>query len=158
MLLQELKKQLSRENPAQEDVREKVRNLAVELRLLEGAAGEVQARIGVVEAALREFNLATATIRGLEELKIDDEILVPIGAGSYVKAKLADTEKVLVNVGAGVTAEKNVKDALTLLENQINELEKMRGNLQQQFTQILERMEVLKSELRKFSQQMQTGT
>jgi prefoldin alpha subunit len=152
--LQELKRQLSKENLPQEDVREKVRNLAVELRLLEGAAGEVQARIGVVEAALREFSLASTTIQGLGELKVDDEILVPIGAGSYVKAKLSDTEKVLVNIGAGVTAEKTVKEALTLFENQMNELEKIRGSLHQQFAQILERMEALRNELRKFSRQM----
>jgi len=145
---------LSKENLPQEDVREKVRNLAVELRLLEGAAGEVQARIGVVEAALREFSLASTTIQGLGELKVDDEILVPIGAGSYVKAKLSDTEKVLVNIGAGVTAEKTVKEALTLFENQMNELEKIRGSLHQQFAQILERMEALRNELRKFSRQM----
>lgn len=145
---------MSKEVSPQEDVREKVRNLAVELRLLEGAAGEVQARIGVVEAALKEFSLASTTIQGLGELKVDDEILVPIGAGSYVKAKLIDTEKVLVNIGAGVTAEKTVKEALTLFENQMNELEKIRGSLHQQFTQILERMEVLRNELRKFSRQM----
>lgn len=145
---------MSKENLPQEDVREKVRNLAVELRLLEGAAGEVQARIGVVEAALREFSLASTTIQGLGELKVDDEILVPIGAGSYVKAKLSDTEKVLVNIGAGVTAEKTVKEALTLFENQMNELEKIRGSLHQQFAQILERMEALRNELRKFSRQM----
>jgi len=142
---------LSGEGKVTENIQEKIRNLAVELRMLESVAGEMQARISVVEAALREISMASLTIQGIGELKKDDEILVPVGGGSYIKAKIFDTEKVIVNIGAGVTVEKPVKEALSIFENRLNELENARNSLQQQFIQVLERMEALRNELRKVS-------
>ncbi|RLI04522.1 prefoldin subunit alpha, partial [Candidatus Bathyarchaeota archaeon] len=134
-----------------ENQKEKLGSIVAELRILEGVAGELQARIGMVEAALREINLASLTIQNLEKLNKDDELLVPVGAGSYVKTKIADTEKVAVGIGAGVTVEKTLKEAISFFENQLNELSKARASLQQQFVQVLQRMEALRNEVRKLS-------
>jgi prefoldin alpha subunit len=124
--------------------------------MLEGAAGEMQARIGLVDAALRELNAAGTTIHGLGDMKKDSEILMPIGGGSYIKAKVDDTEKVLINIGAGVTAEKAAKDAGGFVENQTAELNKARSSLQDQLIQVLERMETVRGEIQKISNSLKT--
>jgi len=141
---------------AAEGAEEKFRNLAVELRMLEGAAGEMQTRIGMVDAALREFNSASTTIHGLGEMEKGSEILVPVGGGSYLKATIADKEQVFISVGAGITTEKATKDAVEFLENQTAELNKSRSSLQKQFAQVLERMETVRSELQKISNASKT--
>ncbi len=73
------------------------------------------------EAIAQQLGLTQMTIQGLDRaiLAIDaldsaadgQEMLVPIGSGSFVFAKLASKEKVVLNVGAGVSIEKPAAEA-----------------------------------------------
>ncbi|MEA2089753.1 MAG: hypothetical protein U9O89_03220, partial [Thermoproteota archaeon] len=67
---------------------EAFRRLAVELRLLEGTAKTLQSRISIVDAAITELTLAKRTLEGVETEKEDAPLFVPVGGGSYIKAKL----------------------------------------------------------------------
>jgi prefoldin alpha subunit len=116
---------------------ETFRRLAVELRLLEGTAEELQSRINLVNAALTELKIASVTLNGIEAEKENSSLFVPIGGGSYIKAKLESADKIIVGVGAGVATEKTVKEATASLERRISELEKTRNTLQQQLTQVV---------------------
>jgi len=140
---------LSEKSGQEKDVEEKLRNLIFELRMLENVGNELQVRIGIVDSALRELNMAATTIQNLEKLKVGDELLIPTGANSYAIAKIANVERVLVGVGGGVIIEKPVKDAVSFLEDRANELNKARSSLQQQLSKVLERMEVLRREVEK---------
>jgi len=77
---------------------------------------------------------------GIEKEKENAELLVPIGGNSYVKAKITDTNKVIVGVGAGVSVEKTLLEAKTALKERLDELEKTMNSAQQQFTQVAERI------------------
>lgn len=140
---------MSEKSGQEKDVEEKLRNLIFELRMLENVGNELQVRIGIVDSALRELNMAATTIQNLEKLKVGDELLIPTGANSYAIAKIANVERVLVGVGGGVIIEKSVKDAVSFLEDRANELNKARSSLQQQLSKVLERMEVLRREVEK---------
>ncbi|KAL4947701.1 Prefoldin [Aspergillus filifer] len=52
-----------------------------------------------------------------------DEILVPLTSSLYVKGKLADREKVLVDVGTGYFVEKTAAKAVEFYEAKVKELD-----------------------------------
>ncbi len=89
---------------------EEVRRLVVELRILEGTAESLQSRINFVNAAFAELSYANRTLEGVEREEADAPLFVPIGGGSYVKAKLSDVDKVVYGVGAGVAIERSLKE------------------------------------------------
>lgn len=129
---------MSSEKPSSSE--EEFRRLAVELRLLETTAETLQARINMVNAVLTDLNYANMTLEGVEKEDENAELLVPIGGGSYIKAKLQEKDKVLVGMGAGITIEKTLAQAKETVQNRISQLEKTRTALQQQFTQVVERI------------------
>ncbi len=131
----------------------RIQGLTVEFRMLEGVAGELRARIGAIDAVIRELTLTKTTLENMEKLEVGDEILVPIGGGSFMRAKLVDREKVVIGVGAGVTVEKTLKEAMDLVDSRVAELGKARSNIERQLTQVLERMEYIRGELQKFLSQ-----
>jgi len=120
---------------------EDIRRLAVELRLLETTVESLRSRINFVNAAFAELNLANKTLEGFEKEEKDAPLFVPIGGGSYIKAKLEDTDKVVYGVGAGIAIEKTLKEAKEGIANRISELEKTRRSLEQQLAQVLRRIE-----------------
>jgi len=120
---------------------EVIRQLLVEIRLLEGSARVIQSRYEVVQAALRETLIANSTLEGIKEKAKGTETLVPIGADSYVRAGISDSEKVIMGVGAGVSMEKKIDDSIAELKSREADLQKVKISLQQQLTQTVARLE-----------------
>ena len=102
---------------------EELRRLSMEMRYLEQTADALQQRISMVNAALTDINYANMTLDGIEKEKESSEMLVPIGGSSYIKVKLADTNKVIIGVGAGVSVEKTLSEAKVTLKERLDELE-----------------------------------
>jgi prefoldin alpha subunit len=118
-----------------------LRELLVEQRLLEGTARIYQARLEMVNASLTDIYVANQTLEGIKGKPKGSETLAPIGAGSFVRTELADTEKIIIGIGAGVAVEKSVDDSIFELKNRQAELERIRTSLQQQLTQVATKLE-----------------
>ena len=136
---------------------ETFRRLVVELRILEGTADALQSRVNLVNAALTELRVASMTLEGLEKEKKDAQLFVPIGGGSYIKAKLASADKVVVGIGADVAVERTTKEAKENLENRISELEKTRTSLGQQFTQVIGKIREDRTRLEELTTKLREG-
>ncbi len=129
--------------PADQSIRE----LLVEQRLLEGSVRIVQTRLDIVNASLTDIYVANQTLEGIKGKPKGSETLVPIGGGSFIKAELADTEKIIMGVGAGVAVEKSVDDSIFELKSRQAELERVRTSLQNQLTQVASKIEAGRSKL-----------
>ena len=119
---------------------EELRKLSVEMRYLEQTAEALQQRISMLNAAMTDLTYASMTLEGVEKEKESSELFVPIGGGSYVKAKLADSDKVIVGMGSGVSVEKPVSEAKAIMKERLDELGKSAIAAQQQFGQVAERI------------------
>jgi prefoldin alpha subunit len=131
--------------------------LVLESRYLEETVEEIQSRINMTHAALTELKVSSLTLDGLEKEKKGTELFVPIGGGSYVKAKLETSKTVVVGVGADVAVEKTVKEAKEELETRIAELEKTREGLGQQLNQVFGRMQQNRTMLEEVTEKLRQG-
>ncbi len=61
----------------------------------------------------------------LEDLKENSELLIPLGAGIYAKAKLTDAKEFLVNVGSNVIVKKSIDEVKEMIDKEIAEIEKL---------------------------------
>ena len=119
---------------------EEFRKLNVEMRYLEQTAEALQQRISMLNAALADLTYANATLEGIVQEKENAEMLVPIGGNSYVQVKLANPDKIIIGLGAGVSIEKPLEEAKTTLKERLEELEKNLQSSQTQFNQVVERI------------------
>jgi prefoldin alpha subunit len=133
------------------------RRLAVELRILEGTAEALQSRINLVRAALTELRVASMTLEGVKKEKKDASLFVPIGGGSYIKAKLESAEEVIVGLGADVAVERTMKEARDNVENRMEELEKAGTSLGQQLNEVIVKIEEHRRELEEVTAKLREG-
>jgi len=119
---------------------EELRKLSVELRFLEQTADALQSRIGMVNAAITDLTYASMTLEGIEKEKENSELLLPVGGNSYIKARLETPDKIIVGMGAGVSMEKTLAEAKTILKGRLDSLQKTRLSLEQQFAQVAEKI------------------
>jgi len=139
-----------------------VRQLAAEIRLLEGSIGVLQSRLDIVRAAINEVTLAFNTLDGMKNVQEGEPTLVPVGAGSYIRMQMADSKKLIMGIGAGVAVEKDVESSVEELKGRLQELEKARTSIQQQLDQTATRYQqdrdALEDLLRRQSPKPQTAS
>ena len=141
-------RQLSpRQPPQAPNLDDQMRQMLVEIRFLENSARVLQSRLDIVTAALSETLTAISTLEGTRGRSIDTETLLPIGSGSFVKAKLADAQNIIIGVGAGVCIEKTLEDSMKDLRIRSSELEKARVSVTQQLSQVLNQVEDYRAHL-----------
>ena len=120
----------------EEDV---VRQLASEIRILEGSIGVLQSRLDIVRAAINEVTLAYNTLEGMKKFENGDATLIPVGAGSYIRMQVSDSKKLIMGIGAGVAIEKDVESSVEELKGRLQDLDKARTSIQQQLDQTVSR-------------------
>src|SRR5213594_3122133 len=111
---------------------EEVRQLLVDIRLLEGSARVLQSRLDIISAAQSETSTAIQTLEGARGQAKGAEVLIPIGSGSFLKSKISDPSNIMIGVGAGVIVEKSVDDSIKDLRMRSSELERARTTVTQQ--------------------------
>ena len=126
---------------------EELRKLSVEMRYLEQTAETLQQRISMMNAAMTDLTYSSMTLEGIETEKENAELMVPIGGSSYIQVKLANADKVVVGLGAGVSVEKTLPEAKAIVKERLNELEKTMFSAQTQFSKVAERINAGRSRL-----------
>jgi prefoldin alpha subunit len=131
--------------------------LVLESRYLEETANELQSRISMTNAAVNELRVSSMTLDGLEKEKKGAQLFIPIGGGSYIKAKLDATDNIVLGIGADVAIERKLKETKVELEARIVELEKTREALRQQLNQVVGRMQENRTRMEDVSAKLREG-
>jgi prefoldin alpha subunit len=115
---------------------EELRRISVELRMLEQTAEALQSRLNMINAVATDLTYASTTLQSLDKENENAEVLVPIGGTSYIRARLDSPDRVIVGMGAGVSVEKTREEAKDIIKKRLEDLDKTRTSMQQQFTQV----------------------
>jgi prefoldin alpha subunit len=131
---------------------ELLRRLITQFQSLETTYQEIRSRLNLLEAALSELSLASSTLNGIKTLDDESEILIPIGGGSFVKAKLSDSNNVVHSIGSGVSTEKTIELAQADFDNRMSDFQKIRTSLNQQLNQATIAMTNIRNQIQQITQ------
>jgi len=118
---------------------------------------ELQSRLSMVNSAISEMRLSNVTLEGLENQKKGAQLFVPVGGGSYVKAKLETSKQVIVGIGADVAVEKSLTDAKADVETRLASMQQTREALGQQLNQVVARLQQNNAKMEEISAQLRKG-
>ncbi len=118
-----------------------IARLVQELELLESTAQALRQDITALSAYISELKAARTLVKIMVDGKKIDESYSAIGGGIFIKSRIEDYEKVLVNIGANYVVEMNVSSALDHIDRRIRELEDVRSRLEMRLADTLRRIE-----------------
>lgn len=100
-------------------MRKKLEEKLMAYRLLQARIESLERQHGVILARIAEMENA---LKGLEEIKKIRDIVFSMGANVYLPAA-THANRAFINVGAGVVLEKNLDEAIEILQKRKKELE-----------------------------------
>ena len=137
----------SRENSKDQiSAEQKISEMLQQSKILEAYMNDIITKESTVTRLITEAHLASEAIRELSSIN-QEESLVPIGIGVYLKVTVPQVRNLLVNVGSGVTIEKSKENAKNYVELKIKEFDLAFKQLQSQKEQIAIRMNQLQNEV-----------
>ncbi|MDO8510713.1 MAG: prefoldin subunit alpha [Nanoarchaeota archaeon] len=89
-----------------------------QLQQLQQQVEQITEYVERMQGQQKELDASIEALSELQKTNINTEILAPIANGIFLKAELKDNQKLVVNVGAEVTVEKNIPEVLRLLTEQ----------------------------------------
>ncbi|MCW3138942.1 MAG: prefoldin subunit alpha [Methanophagales archaeon] len=132
-----MEERVSGEREKEKERESEVQSLVLRLRQYQAQAETTSQELVMVQQAIAEHDKAIETIKHLKGLKPGDELIVPIGANSSVYVTLSTTDRIIVRIGGGVSAEKDPDSSIQFLEEKKRELE----DSQRQMTALLQKIE-----------------
>ena len=79
--------------------------------------------------SLQEYTRARDTMAKYKDEPVGTEILVPVGANSFLFAQIANVERCIVGLGAEVALDDSIESAIDRLETRIRELTTVQEDL-----------------------------
>ena len=101
---------------------EQAQQLLYQMQMLEGHLSELTQREGTIMSIIREASSAIKSLKTIDT-KTDNETLVPVGLGTFIKTKTVPNEKLILNIGAGIAIEKDKDSAINFLELRLKEMQ-----------------------------------
>jgi len=81
-------------------------------------------QVRLLQVSLEDTTRARESFRTLAGAKEGDEILVPVGASSFIPAKVTGKKKAIVGIGNRLAAEKDLDEAVEFMEVSVSEISK----------------------------------
>ena len=113
--------------------KEEYQNKYLEFQALGEHIKQIQNSIMELEQQLAELRKLQESLESIENTQLNEEVLVLLGAGTYIKTKLADDKKVIMNIGADKLVDKSINDSISLVKSQTDELVKIHNQMNNEF-------------------------
>ena len=138
---------------------QKLNELVNEINAYNQQADLIRQQIELIQASISEVDALSSTLDDLNGEKAV-EAFVPVGAGSFIKGELKDTDEIIISIGAGYAIKKDAEGAKKIIAGQKKDLEdsldKMLANLQQ-VTDILANLQGQAQQIQATAQGSVTG-
>ncbi len=137
---------------SEQELREKVGRLEV----IESQIEVIEEQIGYINQLIKDHNEAMETFEKYSQEEEGSEMIVPVGANSRIYCTVGNTDKVLIGLGADISAETDVEKATEVLEKRKKELTSNRSEMENNLTKLNTEYQKLESEVREEYQELQS--
>ena len=137
------------------EVSEDIRNLAARHQEFQRQAEALRQEMNMVQASISSCDQTIITINELKTASAEGkttETMVPVGFGSFVHAEIKKAERIIVDLGAGFSAEKTADEAIETLNRRKEQLTKILEQMNASLTKYVQGMQVLEAEAAKLQQ------
>lgn len=84
----------------------------------------INRQVRLLQVSLEDTTRARESFKALANAKEGDDILIPVGASSFVPAKVTGSRKAIVGIGNRLSAEKDLDEAAAFMDANVSEISK----------------------------------
>ena len=110
---------------------------------------QLQQNITNLEKHITELNKIDDNIETITKVELNQETLIPMGNGLFIRGTIKDTSKFIMNVGSGVCVEKTVDEARETVKKQLTEVSSLTDHMKVQVEELMVTIQELQEQIEK---------
>ena len=137
------------------EISEDARNIASKYQEFQRETEALKQEMNMVQASISSCDQTIIAINELKVASSEGKIattMVPIGFGSFVYAEVKNADRIIVDLGAGFSAEKTVEEAIDTLNSRKEQLMKIFEQMGTSLTKFIQSMQALEVEATRIQQ------
>lgn len=123
----------------------------MELQILGQQIKQIEQQLVNLNQQVTELKTLEDSLGEVKNVKEKTDFYAPLGGGIFLKSKLEDNKKVLMNVGSKIAVSKTIPEAKEIIKKQIEQIEDITKQMEEQMQQATMQSQVLQEELAKLS-------
>lgn len=135
---------------SEKERQDQMQKTVYEINYLRAQGSELQKQLYSVQSLLDENAEAAKALGALSQSK-GSETLFPLGAGVFARATLANSDLVLIDVGARASVEKSASEAKAVLSERRKKLEQLFNELRVSLESVATRLQELDEQANELS-------
>jgi prefoldin alpha subunit len=137
------------------EISEDAKNLASKYQEFQRETEALRQEMNMIQASILSCDQTIITINELKAASAEGKIaetMVPVGFGSFVYAEVKNVDRIIVDLGAGFSAEKTADEAIDTLKSRKEQLTKIFEQMSASLTKFIQGMQALEVEAAKIQQ------
>jgi len=133
---------------------EEFRKLYSESRALEEYIQALRSRYQLLEASESTLVTAKDAISALSKSQENQQILVDVGGGVYIRCSIVDNKRALISIGEGVFIDKTVEECEKILEDRVESIRKAKRETLEELSKAQQQLNERQTRLSQISQKL----
>jgi prefoldin alpha subunit len=135
----------------------KMANLTRQLKSIIAQIEALRVEIAQLDVLISEYRSTITTLKNLKDLGAGKEVLLPVGRIAQVGAKLEEVDKIVINIGSGISVELPFNEAIQQIEKEIVAILALRESLERAMVELYAKVEELSQKIREHGQAEASG-
>lgn len=131
-----------------EEIRSQLQEKYMELKSIDQQIKQIHQQVEAIDSKIEEINTTNEALSEIKDVKVGEEILVPVSSGIFLKGELKDNKDLLINVGGSTVVKRSVDSVKEMIISQEKEVSAYRE-------QMIMQMEILAHKAKKLQQEME---
>ncbi|MBS3149396.1 prefoldin subunit alpha [Candidatus Woesearchaeota archaeon] len=125
----------------------KINESYVEAQILANQFQQLQEQLSLISNQINDISAQIEYLSDFNNVKENSKLFSQLLPGIFIKTKLENEKKLLINVGANVAVYRSIEEAKDMLLSKINEFKSIEENLKEQFLIVYNKLEEKQHEL-----------
>ena len=125
---------------------EQLKEKYMEYQLSVQQVQQLHQNIESLEKHISDISNLEGSINNLSNIKLNSEVLMPIGGGIFIKGTITENSKLIMNVGSNVFIEKSTDEGKDTIKKQLSEVSILADQMRDQAQILVERIKELQEE------------
>ncbi len=116
------------------------------VQLLEEQKKNISEQLLITENQISGIAVSKKTMEELQSTENNHEIVIPIGTNAFARAKIIEPDKMIIPISRDMFIEKNLEESIQIMEQRLEDNNKVHAKLVQNFNEISGKIQELKSQ------------
>lgn len=127
------------------------------LETIKSQIGVVEEQREFVDGLIEDHEMAMKTVEGYTDQEDGEEMFIPVGGNAHVISKVKKSDRILVKLGANVSALTEIEKAGEIMEKRKKDLVQTKTSLESSLNRLAQEYQKLESEVQREYMELQSG-